>query len=61
MTCRQATPPCLLIIPQGLNTLASTETLSVQLSQQQTRALLQEVPEAFHTQITSVSGARARL
>ncbi|HEX5736598.1 MAG TPA: amino acid adenylation domain-containing protein, partial [Blastocatellia bacterium] len=40
--------------PNGLNTVASTEVVAVELSRQQTQALLQEVPEAYHTQINEV-------
>jgi amino acid adenylation domain-containing protein/non-ribosomal peptide synthase protein (TIGR01720 family) len=38
----------------GENTVASTNTVVVNLSQQETQALLQEVPSVYHTQINDV-------
>jgi amino acid adenylation domain-containing protein/non-ribosomal peptide synthase protein (TIGR01720 family) len=38
----------------GINTVASTRTVSVVLGQEDTRALLQEIPEVYHTQINDV-------
>ena len=37
--------------PDGINSAASAEIISSELSQQQTRALLQELPELFRTRI----------
>jgi amino acid adenylation domain-containing protein/non-ribosomal peptide synthase protein (TIGR01720 family) len=36
------------------NTTASTESVSISLSEEETRALLQDVPKAYHTQINEV-------
>jgi non-ribosomal peptide synthase protein (TIGR01720 family) len=38
----------------GLNTVASARTFSVSQSAEETRALLQDVPETYHTQINDV-------
>jgi non-ribosomal peptide synthase protein (TIGR01720 family) len=40
--------------PRGVNSTASARTVSVALSTGETRDLLQEVPEAYHTQINDV-------
>jgi amino acid adenylation domain-containing protein/non-ribosomal peptide synthase protein (TIGR01720 family) len=40
--------------PEGANTVASARTVSVSLSDAETRALLQEVPRAYQTQIHDV-------
>ncbi|QMS92210.1 amino acid adenylation domain-containing protein [Nostoc edaphicum CCNP1411] len=40
--------------PQGCNTMADVDTYSVSLSYQDTQALLQQVPAAYHTQINDV-------
>jgi len=39
---------------EGANTVASARTVSVSLNVEETRALLQEVPKAYHTQINDV-------
>ena len=39
---------------QGVNTVASASTVSVSLNEAQTRALLQDVPKAYNTQINDV-------
>ena len=39
---------------EGANTAASARTVSVSLNFEETRALLQEVPKAYHTQINDV-------
>src|SRR6185295_7490033 len=39
---------------EGDNSVASTRTISVSLDAEETRALLQEVPEAYRTQINDV-------
>ncbi|MBE8967603.1 non-ribosomal peptide synthase/polyketide synthase, partial [Nostocales cyanobacterium LEGE 12452] len=39
---------------QGANTVASASTVSVSLNEAQTRALLQDVPKAYNTQINDV-------
>ncbi|MDF5733145.1 MAG: amino acid adenylation domain-containing protein, partial [Rhizonema sp. PD38] len=39
---------------QGANTVASANTVTVSLNQAETRALLQEVPKAYNTQINDV-------
>jgi amino acid adenylation domain-containing protein/non-ribosomal peptide synthase protein (TIGR01720 family) len=39
---------------QSANTVASSRAVSVMLSEDETRALLQEAPEAYHTQINDV-------
>ena len=41
-------------LPGGDNTLASVGTITSHLSAEETRALLQEVPRAYHTQINDV-------
>lgn len=47
--------PCLPVdFPGGADTEASTRNVTVSLSGDETRALLQEVPEAYHTQISDV-------
>jgi amino acid adenylation domain-containing protein/non-ribosomal peptide synthase protein (TIGR01720 family) len=40
--------------PGGANTVASSRTVTVSLSPEETRAILQEVPETYHTQINDV-------
>ncbi|MCA1634099.1 MAG: condensation domain-containing protein, partial [Acidobacteria bacterium] len=40
--------------PESLNSEASARTVSVSLTAEETQALLQEVPQAFHTQINEV-------
>jgi amino acid adenylation domain-containing protein/non-ribosomal peptide synthase protein (TIGR01720 family) len=40
--------------PEGLNDVSSSETVQVSLSQEETRLLLQEVPQAYRTQINDV-------
>ncbi|QIR40546.1 amino acid adenylation domain-containing protein [Tolypothrix sp. PCC 7910] len=40
--------------PGGENTIASTRTVAVHLSQAETQALLQEIPSVYHTQINDV-------
>lgn len=40
--------------PEGSNTEASTRSVTVSLTQEETRALLQEVPAIYHTQISEV-------
>ena len=47
-------PPLPVDHHDGANTVASTGVVAVDLSRQQTLALLQELPEAFHTQINEV-------
>src|SRR5262249_44941572 len=40
--------------PSGIHTVASSRIVSVALDAEETRALLQQVPEAYHTQINDV-------
>src|SRR5262249_39906380 len=40
--------------PNGLNTMASADTVAVLLSVDETRALLQDVPKVYHTQINDM-------
>lgn len=40
--------------PEGENTAASASTIAVALSVEETRALLQDIPKAYHTQINDV-------
>jgi amino acid adenylation domain-containing protein/non-ribosomal peptide synthase protein (TIGR01720 family) len=40
--------------PEGTNTVASTDTVSLSLDIEETRSLLQDVPEVYHTQINDV-------
>src|SRR5262249_54955468 len=40
--------------PKGINTEASISTVSISLSVKETRALLEEVPQAYNTHITDV-------
>src|ERR1019366_3790206 len=40
--------------PQGQNIAASLQTIRVELSTEETRNLLQKVPEAYHTQINEI-------
>lgn len=40
--------------PQGQNTVATTRSLVLGLEQEETRLLLQQVPQAYHTQINEV-------
>ncbi len=47
-------PPLPLDFPGGDNTVSSTGIVSAELSREQTLALLQEVGEAYHTQINEV-------
>jgi amino acid adenylation domain-containing protein/non-ribosomal peptide synthase protein (TIGR01720 family) len=41
-------------VVEGINTVASTRTVSVGLGPEDTQALLQEIPEVYHTQINDV-------
>jgi len=41
-------------VKEGANTISSSETIRVSLNAEETRQLLQEVPEAYHTQINDV-------
>ena len=38
----------------GVNTVASTRTVATELEREDTQALLQEIPEVYHTQINDV-------
>src|SRR6185436_21190506 len=40
--------------PEGANTIAHLESVSVALNEQETQALLQEAPKVYHTQINDV-------
>ena len=40
--------------PEGANTMASAQSISMLLSVEETQSLLRDVPEAFHTQINDV-------
>ncbi len=51
---RFAVPPIPVDYTQGANTVASASTVSVSLNEAQTRALLQDVPKAYNTQINDV-------
>ena len=41
-------------VVDGINTVASTQTVSVVLGREDTQALLQDIPEVYHTQINDV-------
>ncbi|MEP7339008.1 MAG: amino acid adenylation domain-containing protein, partial [Acidobacteriota bacterium] len=47
----KAVPPLPLDFPGGENSMASARAVTVSLSVEETRALLQDVPRAYHTQI----------
>ncbi|OKH59454.1 hypothetical protein NIES2130_09045 [Scytonema sp. HK-05] len=49
-----AVPPIPVDYTQGANTVASASTVSVSLNEIETRALLQDVPKAYNTQINDV-------
>ena len=51
---RAAVPPIPVDHTQGANTVASANTVSVSLNEIETRALLQNVPKAYNTQINDV-------
>ncbi|WP_442937952.1 amino acid adenylation domain-containing protein [Nostoc sp.] len=51
---RFAVPPLPVDYTKGANTVASTSTVTVSLNEAQTRALLQDVPKAYNTQINDV-------
>jgi amino acid adenylation domain-containing protein/non-ribosomal peptide synthase protein (TIGR01720 family) len=51
---RLAEPAIPLDYPDGANTIASARSVSISLSADETRALLQEVPKTYHTQINDV-------
>ncbi|MHC5760523.1 amino acid adenylation domain-containing protein [Nostoc sp.] len=51
---RAAVPPIPVDYTQGANTVASASTVSVSLNEIETRALLQDVPKAYNTQINDV-------
>nr|MDZ8007541.1 amino acid adenylation domain-containing protein [Nostoc sp. DedSLP05]MDZ8097380.1 amino acid adenylation domain-containing protein [Nostoc sp. DedSLP01] len=51
---RFAVPPIPVDRTQGANTVASVNTISVSLNEVETRALLQDVPKAYNTQINDV-------
>jgi non-ribosomal peptide synthase protein (TIGR01720 family) len=51
---RSKVTPLPVDYPAGHNTVASTSTLTLFLSEEETRALLQDVPKAFGTQINDV-------
>ncbi|BAU16063.1 non-ribosomal peptide synthase (plasmid) [Leptolyngbya sp. NIES-3755] len=48
------TEPLPIDFPNGINTVASTQTLSVSLNQTETQMLLQQVPVIYRTQINDV-------
>ncbi|MFL5804696.1 MAG: condensation domain-containing protein, partial [Roseiflexaceae bacterium] len=50
----RAEPAIPLDYPDGANTIASAHSVSISLSVDETRALLQEVPKTYHTQINDV-------
>jgi len=50
----QAVKPIAVDFPQGNNTEASVRSISVNLSVEETQALLQEVPNSYRTQINNV-------
>jgi non-ribosomal peptide synthase protein (TIGR01720 family) len=50
-SCQQSLP---VDFPEGENTVASANTISVALSQEETKSLLQDVPVAYQTQINDV-------
>ncbi|HZG51704.1 MAG TPA: condensation domain-containing protein, partial [Pyrinomonadaceae bacterium] len=51
---REAAAPLPVDLPGGDNTAASTDTVSVTLDEEETRALLHEVPAAYRAQINDV-------
>ncbi|MCP4662205.1 MAG: amino acid adenylation domain-containing protein, partial [bacterium] len=51
---RERVEPLPVDFPEGVNTVASTRTVAVELGIEETRSLLQEVPAAYHTQINEV-------
>ncbi|MEW5929719.1 MAG: amino acid adenylation domain-containing protein, partial [Gemmatimonadota bacterium] len=51
---RRGIPPLPLDFPGGANTLATARSVAVSLSAGETRALLQEVPAAYRTQVGDV-------
>ncbi|WP_442935875.1 amino acid adenylation domain-containing protein [Nostoc sp.] len=51
---RTLVPPIPVDYIQGANTVASASTVSVSLNEIETRALLQDVPKAYNTQINDV-------
>ncbi|MDZ8084001.1 MAG: amino acid adenylation domain-containing protein [Nostoc sp. DedQUE12b] len=51
---RAVVPPIPVDYIQGANTVASASTVSVSLNEIETRALLQDVPKAYNTQINDV-------
>ncbi|MBN3921604.1 condensation domain-containing protein, partial [Nostoc sp. NMS4] len=51
---RAAVPPILVDYTKGANTVEGASTVSVSLNEAQTRALLQDVPKAYNTQINDV-------
>ncbi|HTK08293.1 MAG TPA: amino acid adenylation domain-containing protein [Ktedonobacteraceae bacterium] len=51
---RRTVPPLPEDLPGGINTIVSSEVISVSLSAEQTQALLRDVPPVYHTQINEV-------
>jgi non-ribosomal peptide synthase protein (TIGR01720 family) len=51
---RHSVKPLPVDFESGQNTLASAHTITSKLNEQQTRALLYEAPEAYHTQINDL-------
>jgi non-ribosomal peptide synthase protein (TIGR01720 family) len=51
---RRSVRPLPLDLPQGENTVASTRTIHVHLAEEETRVLLQDVPQTYHTQVNDV-------
>jgi len=51
---RAEVEPLPVDFPDGANTVASIRGVTVLLSEEETQALLQEVPEVYHTQINDV-------
>jgi amino acid adenylation domain-containing protein/non-ribosomal peptide synthase protein (TIGR01720 family) len=51
---RSTVVPLPVDYPAGANIQASSQTVAVSLSEEETRALLQEAPKAYHTQINDV-------
>ncbi len=51
---RRRVPPLPLDLPDGSNSVASSEFVTVTLGNQETRALLQAVPAVYHTQVNDM-------
>ena len=52
--CQISTTPLPIDYPQGNNTVATTDTVSITLTVEETQALLQQVPAAYQTQINDI-------